>query len=171
MAADGRRNEGQVGGMYGVTRVGLNSGLDATVAGRQRGRRGNLGGTRSGWRSRSWRSFAGDKPRSVRAECIEMSTAPIPYAFGSGENQQSRLIAQARGHEPEARWLLAARGVGLGWRAADIGCGASTSPFSSAAKNSHVAIARFRSSHRRTHVGFRTNAATIIPARGREVPI
>jgi SAM-dependent methyltransferase len=52
-----------------------------------------------------------------------MSAASIPYAFGVDENEQRRLIDQAKGLEPEARWLLGELGVGPGWRAADVGCG------------------------------------------------
>jgi SAM-dependent methyltransferase len=45
------------------------------------------------------------------------------YVFGGNEAELQRLVVQAAGLEPEARWLLDKIAIRPGARAADIGCG------------------------------------------------
>src|ERR1700687_148210 len=52
-----------------------------------------------------------------------MNYQSADYVFGADQTELERLLVQAEGLEPEARWLLAHVGVERGWRAADFGCG------------------------------------------------
>jgi SAM-dependent methyltransferase len=54
---------------------------------------------------------------------VAVNSSSAAYVFGAGRTEQQRLIDQAEGLEPEARWLLDHIGIEKGWRAADIGCG------------------------------------------------
>jgi SAM-dependent methyltransferase len=47
----------------------------------------------------------------------------IAYPLGNTLVERQRLVSQAEGFEPQARWLLDHIGVRPGWRVADIGCG------------------------------------------------
>ena len=48
---------------------------------------------------------------------------PSTYVFGGNHTELQRLVVQAAGLEPEARWLLDQIPIEPGWRTADIGCG------------------------------------------------
>ena len=48
---------------------------------------------------------------------------PSTYVFGGNQTELQRLVVQAAGLEPEARWLLDQIPIEPGWRTADIGCG------------------------------------------------
>ena len=52
-----------------------------------------------------------------------MNYQSADYVFGGNQTELQRLLVQAQGLEPEARWLLDHIGIEDGWRAADIGCG------------------------------------------------
>jgi SAM-dependent methyltransferase len=52
-----------------------------------------------------------------------MSGPLSAYVFGGNENELQRLVVQAAGLEPEAKWLLDKVAIKEGARAADIGCG------------------------------------------------
>lgn len=52
-----------------------------------------------------------------------MNYQSAEYVFGGNQTELQRLLVQAHGLEPEARWLLDNIGIEQGWRAADIGCG------------------------------------------------
>src|SRR5262245_14556090 len=49
--------------------------------------------------------------------------AESDYFLGGTLTEQQRLETQAQAYDPEARTLLGRLGVGLGWRAVDVGCG------------------------------------------------
>ena len=52
-----------------------------------------------------------------------MSSQSVAYALGGTLTEQQRLLAQAKGLEGHANWLLDQIGVASGHRTADIGCG------------------------------------------------
>lgn len=52
-----------------------------------------------------------------------MSSQSIAYALGGTLTEQQRLIAQAKGLEVHANWLLNHIGVASGQRTVDVGCG------------------------------------------------
>ena len=52
-----------------------------------------------------------------------MSSLSVPYALGGTLTEQQRLIAQAQGLEPHARWMLDRVTIKPGFRAVDVGCG------------------------------------------------
>ena len=52
-----------------------------------------------------------------------MNYQSADYVFGGNQTELQRLLVQAQGLEPEARWLLDHIGIEHGWHAADIGCG------------------------------------------------
>ena len=52
-----------------------------------------------------------------------MSHPSAPYVLGGTPTEQERLMAQARGLEDHARWMLDRIPVSAGQRAADFGCG------------------------------------------------
>src|SRR5262249_27509282 len=52
-----------------------------------------------------------------------MSSLSVPYALGGTFKEQQRLIAQAKGLEELATWMLDRIAIGRGSRAVDIGCG------------------------------------------------
>jgi SAM-dependent methyltransferase len=45
------------------------------------------------------------------------------YPLGNTLAERQRLVSQAEGYEPQARWLLDRIGIQPGWRVADVGCG------------------------------------------------
>ncbi len=45
------------------------------------------------------------------------------YPLGNTLTERQRLVSQAEGFEPQARWLLDRVGIQPGWRVADVGCG------------------------------------------------
>jgi SAM-dependent methyltransferase len=52
-----------------------------------------------------------------------MNYQSADYVFGDNQTELQRLLVQAEGLEPEAKWLLDHIGVERGWCAADFGCG------------------------------------------------
>jgi SAM-dependent methyltransferase len=54
---------------------------------------------------------------------VFMSPQSVAYALGGTLTEQQRLIAQAKGLELHAKWLLDQIGVASGQRTADVGCG------------------------------------------------
>jgi ubiquinone/menaquinone biosynthesis C-methylase UbiE len=52
-----------------------------------------------------------------------MSSLSVPYALGGTLTEQQRLIAQARGLEAHARWMLDRITIKSGFWAVDVGCG------------------------------------------------
>jgi len=59
----------------------------------------------------------------VNVSEVAVNSLSASYVFGASRTEQQRLVDQAEGLEPEARWLLDHIGIEKGWRAADIGCG------------------------------------------------
>jgi len=52
-----------------------------------------------------------------------MSSQSVAYALGGTLTEQQRLIAQAKGLEVHANWLLDQIGIASGQRTVDVGCG------------------------------------------------
>jgi ubiquinone/menaquinone biosynthesis C-methylase UbiE len=52
-----------------------------------------------------------------------MSSLSVPYPLGGSLTEQQRLLAQARGLEALAAWMLDAISIKPGSRAVDVGCG------------------------------------------------
>ena len=52
-----------------------------------------------------------------------MPAPAVPYVLGGTQTEQHRLIAQARGLEEPARWMLDQINIEPGIRAVDVGCG------------------------------------------------
>ena len=52
-----------------------------------------------------------------------MSSQSVAYALGGTLTEQQRLIAQAKGLEVHANWLLDEIGIASGQRTVDVGCG------------------------------------------------
>ena len=70
-------------------------------------------------------SGPGQEDGSVVAYGKARNDGPISpaYPLGSTVAERQRLVSQAEGYEPQARWLLDQVGIRPGWRVADIGCG------------------------------------------------
>jgi predicted O-methyltransferase YrrM len=54
---------------------------------------------------------------------MPISSLSVPYALGGTQTEQQRLVAQARGLEERAAWMLDAISINPGARAVDVGCG------------------------------------------------
>jgi precorrin-6B methylase 2 len=52
-----------------------------------------------------------------------MSSLSVPYALGGTLTEQQRLMAQARGLEEQAAWMLDRMALEQGAHAVDVGCG------------------------------------------------